>query len=106
LQLRPLARGLVEEVVQVARLEGQILDAEETLAKVEASMQQTSRNTSSMLQDVQAGRQTEIDWISGAVVQLAEKHGLEVPLNRMLRDLVRFTAQHASGARRPAEVSS
>lgn len=103
-QLRSLVRGLVEEVVQVARKEGQVLDVEETLSKVEASMRQTASNTSSMLQDLQAGRQTEIEWISGAVVQLAEKHGLQAARNQLLRDLVRFAA--GRGARRPAGIAS
>jgi 2-dehydropantoate 2-reductase len=53
-------------------------------------MRQTARNTSSMLQDLRAGRPTEIEWINGAIVQLAAHHGIEVPCNRLLVELVRW----------------
>jgi 2-dehydropantoate 2-reductase len=88
LPLRQTTRDIVEEVVQVARCEGQALEARRTLAKVRASMRQTERNPSSMLQDVRAGRRTEIDWINGAIVHLAARHRLAVPRNRLLVELV------------------
>ncbi|WP_053375486.1 ketopantoate reductase family protein [Paenibacillus sp. FJAT-27812] len=49
---------------------------------------QTSRNISSMLSDVRAGRVTEIDAINGGVARLAGKQGLEAPLNRAITELV------------------
>jgi 2-dehydropantoate 2-reductase len=96
LALRETGRGLVEELVPVARREGQPIEVEETWAKVRASMRQTARNTSSMLQDVRAGRRTEIDWINGAVVRRAERHGLAVPRHRQLAEMVRFLERRAA----------
>lgn len=49
---------------------------------------QTSRNISSMLTDIRAGRVTEIDAINGGVARLAEKHGLDAPLNQAITVLV------------------
>ncbi|WP_162341789.1 ketopantoate reductase family protein [Paenibacillus paridis] len=49
---------------------------------------QTSRNISSMLSDVRAGRITEIDAINGGVVRLAKRHGLQAPLNQAIAELV------------------
>ena len=106
LRLHTVARGLVQEVVEVATRAGQHLDTEETLVKVEASMRQTSRNTSSMLQDLRAGRRTEIDWINGAIVRLADEHGLDVPRNRQLMELVRCAARLAARELRPAGMST
>jgi len=43
---------------------------------------------SSMWEDLQAGRRTEIDYLNGAVVALAEKAGLDAPANRRIVALV------------------
>ena len=56
----------------------------------------TQRHESSMLQDLRAGRDTEIDSLSGAVVELAEQHGGAAPVNAALRELV-----HAIERKRP-----
>ncbi|AIQ48740.1 hypothetical protein R70723_24665 [Paenibacillus sp. FSL R7-0273] len=48
----------------------------------------TSGNTSSMLADVLAGRRTEIRWINGSIVDLAERRGIQVPLHRWICQLV------------------
>ncbi len=44
---------------------------------------------SSMWEDLQAGRPTEIDYINGAVLALAAEHGLQAPANRKLVELIR-----------------
>jgi len=38
----------------------------------------------SMLQDIEKGSRTEIDFINGSVVRLGEKHGIPTPVNRIL----------------------
>ena len=43
---------------------------------------------SSMWEDLQAGRRTEVDYLNGAVVALAEKVGLDAPANRRIVALV------------------
>ena len=48
---------------------------------------------SSMWDDLQAGRPTEIDYLNGAVVALAEEAGLTAPLNQALVSLVRQKQQ-------------
>jgi 2-dehydropantoate 2-reductase len=50
----------------------------------------TAAHESSTLQDLRAGRRTEIDAITGAVVELAERHGVAVPVSRSVLALVRF----------------
>ena len=56
----------------------------------------TYAHRSSMLQDLEAGRRTEIDAMSGAVVELGERRGITTPLNRIMRDLVRFKESQAA----------
>ena len=52
---------------------------------------------SSMWEDLQAGRRTEIDYLNGAVVALAEKAGLDAPANRRIVALVREAEQGRAG---------
>ena len=53
-------------------------------------MPPTAAHESSTLQDLRAGRRTEIDALNGAVVRLAEAHGLDAPVNRTLCEIVHF----------------
>ncbi|AYC29152.1 ketopantoate reductase family protein [Paenisporosarcina cavernae] len=50
-----------------------------TFTEVEALCEKTSRNTSSMLQDVMANRPTEVDAIAGELVRLAKEKGKSLP---------------------------
>jgi 2-dehydropantoate 2-reductase len=50
----------------------------------------TAEHESSMLQDILAGRQTEIDALNGAALQLAQRHDLPAPYNHAIYDLVKF----------------
>lgn len=49
----------------------------------------TSENKSSMLQDVQALRDSEIEYINGYIVQLAKQYGTGAIHNRMLLELIK-----------------
>lgn len=92
---RPIAERAATEVAGVARSEGvRIADetAIETLHRVTGG---TAGNRSSMLEDVAAGRRTEIDAICGYVVDRAEA---PVPVNETLAALVR-TWEAARGLR-------
>jgi 2-dehydropantoate 2-reductase len=54
----------------------------------------TAANRSSMGQDVDHKRRTEIGAINGYVVKEAEKLGLPVPVNRTLSGLVETMQEH------------
>ena len=38
----------------------------------------------SMRQDGMAGRKTEVDMFAGTVIKIAEKHGMDAPVNRFI----------------------
>ncbi|VFT72296.1 2-dehydropantoate 2-reductase [Klebsiella aerogenes] len=44
-----------------------------------------------MLQDVEAGRKTEIDFINGAVVERGKRLGVATPVLEMLFSLVKLS---------------
>jgi len=44
---------------------------------------------SSMWEDLQRGRRTEIDYLQGVVIEIADRHGLQVPLSRHIVALIK-----------------
>jgi 2-dehydropantoate 2-reductase len=51
--------------------------------------QRGHRHSPSMLEDVKAGRRTEIELITGSLVREAERHGVPAPLHTTLYRLVK-----------------
>jgi len=51
---------------------------------------------SSMWEDLQAGRRTEVDYINGAVLKLAATIGRDAPYNRRIVELIRRAEQGGS----------
>ncbi|MEN8143086.1 MAG: 2-dehydropantoate 2-reductase [Thermodesulfobacteriota bacterium] len=82
-EISALLEKAVQEGIVVARQKG-ITFAQAPLAITRKVCQDTAANISSMLQDVRAGRKTEIDAINGALVNAAEKMGIGVPINKEL----------------------
>ena len=52
---------------------------------------------SSMWEDLQRGRATEIDYLQGLIVEIADRHGLQVPLSRRVVALVRGAEAAGTG---------
>jgi 2-dehydropantoate 2-reductase len=57
----------------------------------------TAEHFSSTLQDLRAGKPTEIDALNGAVVRLAESCGVEVPANETMYNLIKFIEENQAG---------
>jgi 2-dehydropantoate 2-reductase len=84
-----LCDDLAREAVAVAHALGLDLDAEERVATINDLLARGGAGKASMLQDVEAGRRTEIDTINGAVVREASRNGVDVPLNGAMVALVK-----------------
>ncbi len=76
-------RAAIEEATEVARALG-VPVAGDGFARALAVCRATAGNISSLLQDLRRRRPTEITAINGAVAELAERHGIDAPANRML----------------------
>ncbi|MBW2561489.1 MAG: 2-dehydropantoate 2-reductase, partial [Deltaproteobacteria bacterium] len=48
----------------------------------------------SMLQDIEAGRKTEVEIFGGKVVELGEAHGVTTPVNQTILRIIRVLEQH------------
>ena len=87
--LEQMMKGLAREAVAVAQASGHAFDADETIAYIKESLTAAGSATASMRQDVVAGRPTEINVITGAIISAAERHGIDVPLNRAIHALIK-----------------
>lgn len=84
----PVVDAAAREAVAVARAAGHPIDEDERLDRIHRILQNGGDGKASMLQDVEGGRRTEIDVITGAIVREADRHDLDVPVNRALLGLV------------------
>ncbi|OSP90878.1 2-dehydropantoate 2-reductase [Burkholderia pseudomallei] len=85
-----LALSIVDEVLTVARASGITVNAAKVSDNVRHAIVAHRGHKPSMLQDVLAGRPTEIESINGAVVATARRHGVPVPHTETLMQLVRL----------------
>ena len=88
-EMHELVSETAREAVAVARALGYAVDADERVESIHALLERAAATRGSMLQDFEAGRQTEIDVINGAVVRAAAEAGVDVPLNRAFVALVK-----------------
>jgi 2-dehydropantoate 2-reductase len=88
--LRALVSGLVDESKAVAAAEGIELDADpEELIDHAARPDVAYDHKASMLQDVEARRATEIDYLNGGIVSFGRGAGVATPLNEAILALVK-----------------
>ena len=85
---RDLVRQLMEEVDSVARAEG--VEVPLSIEKRMEGAAATGDHRTSMLQDLEQKRPLEIDALLGAVVELAETSGVEVPALRTVYGLTKL----------------
>ena len=88
--LRALVSGLVEEGKAVAAAQGIVLDADpEELIDHAARPDVAYEHRASMLQDVDARRRTEIDYLNGGIARFGRELGVPTPLNTAVTALVK-----------------
>jgi 2-dehydropantoate 2-reductase len=88
--LRALVSGLVAEGKAVADVQGIELDADpEALIDHAAKPEVAYDHKASMLQDVEARRQTEVDYLNGGIVRFGREHGVPTPLNEAILALIK-----------------
>lgn len=83
------------EVADVICAEGIPTTAEELLRRVMTVVELTADNNSSMHQDMEQKRETEIDAITGFLLASAAKHGIAVPVNQGLYQAIKEKSQVA-----------
>jgi 2-dehydropantoate 2-reductase len=95
---REEAETLLREAQRAAGAAGFPFSDAEADRSLDQVVRATAENRSSMLQDVERGRPTEIDSISGEIVRTAAAHGIDLPATRAVLD--RVVARTSSAAAR------
>jgi 2-dehydropantoate 2-reductase len=87
---RELARRIVLEISAVARAAGVPVQEQRVFDTVDFAFREHQDHMPSMLQDIRAGRKTEIDSLNLEVARWGQKLGVSTPLTETLGKLVRM----------------
>ena len=92
-EIRDIMIEAVKEVVNVAKALNIKLEIEDHVRKVIEVAEARANNKSSMLQDIERKKKTEIDYINGAIVKLGKKLKIKTPVNKTLTAIVKAIFQ-------------
>ena len=89
-----LMAAILKEVVAVANAQGIALDYDERWAAITGLLEKAIGGKASMLQDVEAKRQTEIEVINGAIVDAGKRTGVATPVNETMVWMIQAKQAH------------
>jgi len=87
--VRELCRAILDEAVAVARADGAQLGADEPGRAITTLLDFSGELGTSMYFDRLAGRQLEVEALTGAIVSIGARHGIATPINQALLTLLR-----------------
>jgi 2-dehydropantoate 2-reductase len=88
-EARELSAAAMREVIRIANAEGVDLSEGDIEAWNQVLSRLSPAGKTSMLQDVEAGRKTEVEMFAGRVMTLGRKHGIATPVNEKLFKTIR-----------------
>lgn len=92
---KELATNVMKEVELCAKAEG-IKNTETMIEEVFEHIQTiTPEGKTSMLQDIEAGRKTEVETFAGTVIKYGEKHNIPTPYNKALMSMINIISEKA-----------
>lgn len=86
-ELKQISEKIIEEAMNVAEKGNFLKDFDGLNATFEV-MKNTEKNKNSMLQDLEKGRITEIDFINGTIAKTAKNLGIPAPLNGTIVNII------------------
>jgi 2-dehydropantoate 2-reductase len=97
-QTSPDAQGLMEALMKEVIALTDVMDVNLTDRDIEEWYSflkvLSPQGKTSMLQDIEAGRKTEVDIFGGKVVELGKTHGVPTPVNQTVLQIIRVLEQH------------
>jgi 2-dehydropantoate 2-reductase len=98
-ETRKLMRAMLREAFEVANALGIRLKftwEEYYTHLLENLLPPTASHISSMLQDIEKGKRTEIDYMNGAIASLGKKLGIATPVNETITEIVKALEQRGT----------
>ncbi len=85
------AINIMKEVQAIAKVQG--VNNSETLIDeaLESLKTMTPDGKTSMLQDVEAGRKTEVDMFAGTIIKMGLEHNIPTPYNKIIKEILEIT---------------
>ena len=96
-EVKVLCRAILDEAVAVARADGARLADDEPAQALATLYSFSGELGTSMYFDRLAGRQLEVEALTGAIVAAGARHGIATPINQALLTLLRAINDAASG---------
>jgi 2-dehydropantoate 2-reductase len=104
-ELRNLVIKLVEEAVKVVKALGIELTTDDPVRYALGTAKATGNNINSMLQDIMAGKRTEIDAITGEIIRLGKELGIDTPSNEVVFALIKaIEAKYLKDPKHPPNI--
>jgi 2-dehydropantoate 2-reductase len=79
---------LMQEVITLAQVLGVNLSDQDVADWYPIMNKLSAAGKTSMLQDVEAGRKTEVEMFGGKVVELGQAHGVPTPVNEAMLNII------------------
>lgn len=81
-------KNIMNEVVEIAKAQG----IQNTETMIDEAMigfnSMIPEGKTSMLQDIEAGRKTEVEMFAGTIIKLGKKHGISTPYNKVMKEMI------------------
>jgi len=84
------AKKIIAEVEKIAKAEGVSNTGNLESDSIKALMSMIDDGKTSMLQDILAGRKTEVDIFAGEIIKLGQKHNIQTPYNQVMYDMIKI----------------
>lgn len=97
---RGIIDAIIEEFYLVAKAKGvELISPDPEIYRkrlYEELIPPTAKHRSSMQEDIEAGRRTEIDALNGAVAAIGKEHGIPTPINSTLSRMIHFLEKNGN----------
>lgn len=86
---------VADEVIRIARRKGIMISEDYAVNHIDFLKKLPPENMSSTLQDILAGRKTEVEMFAGTVIRLGKETGIDTPLNEFLYHAIKLLEEQS-----------